>query len=57
MKVKQMAEEKGLNDFRGGTSWCNRLFKRNQLTIRAWTNVGQKMPDGWEEKKEFFLSM
>lgn len=55
IKANQMAVAKGLNDFRGGPSWCNRFFRRNKLTMRARTTVGQKLPDDWEKKKELFL--
>ncbi|XP_054709435.1 uncharacterized protein LOC129219140 [Uloborus diversus] len=35
IKAKQMAKEKGLDDFKGGPSWCSRFFKRNKLSMRA----------------------
>lgn len=47
-----MVTEKGLYNFRGGPSWCNRLFKRNKLIMRAQTTVVQKLPNDWEEKKK-----
>lgn len=55
IKAKQMADEKGYDDFLGGPSWCNRFFKRNGLTMRSRTTVGQKLPDDWQEKKASFL--
>lgn len=51
INAQQMANEKGLEDFVCGPSWCRCFFKRNKLTMRAWTTVGQNLLDDWVEKK------
>ena len=50
LKASVMAKEMGHRDFTSSPSWCFRFLKRNNLSIRARTDVGQKLPDGWEEK-------
>lgn len=34
------------------SSWCFRMMKRNNLTIRTATSIGQKLPADWEAKAQ-----
>jgi len=36
--------------FVGGPSWCSRFMRRNRLSVRSRTTVGQKLLENWEEK-------
>lgn len=42
-------------DFKGSASWICRFMKRNKLTKRAVTSVGQHLPDDWENKMSDFI--
>jgi len=50
LKSRQMAVDMQLNDFKGGPSWIFKFMKRQNLSVRARTTVGQKLPDDWEQK-------
>ena len=50
LKAKELATQMNLADFIGGPSWCHRFMRRNRLSVRTRTTVGQKLPDDWEEK-------
>lgn len=50
-----MANEKRYNNFIGDPSWCSRFLKRNKLTMRTRTTIGQKLPNDWKEKKASFF--
>jgi hypothetical protein len=43
------------NKFKASCCWCHNFMKRNGLTTRARTSVGQKLPEDWEAKKTEFL--
>jgi hypothetical protein len=49
-----MAGEKGIIGFKGGPNWCYKFMKRNRLSVRTTTSVGQPLPSDWEEKAEVF---
>lgn len=49
-KAKELAKQMNVAEFVGGPSWCSRFMRRNRLSVRARTTVGQKLPDDWEEK-------
>ena len=49
-KAKELAKQMNVAEFVGGPSWCCRFMRRNRLSVRARTTVGQKLPDDWEEK-------
>ncbi len=53
-KACQMAQEKGITSFKGGSNWCYKFMKRNGLSVRAVTSVGQPLPLDWEEKAAVF---
>eukprot|EP01133_Synstelium_polycarpum_P028940 gene28940-35273_t len=44
LEAKRMALELGLFDFRGGIAWCFKFMKREKLSVRAVTSVGQHIP-------------
>jgi hypothetical protein len=50
LRAKELAKEKGLDTFKGGRSWCHLFMKRNDLSVRAVTSVGQQLPQNWEQK-------
>jgi transposase-like protein len=54
LMARKIAIERGIDGFRGGINWCYRFMKRNQLSVRAVTSVGQPLPTGWEEKVALF---
>lgn len=54
-KAKQIAKDRGLTNFVGGPSWCNRFMKRAGFSIRSRTSVGQRTPDNWEELMTNFI--
>lgn len=54
MKARLMAAEKQIGDFKGGANWVYKFMKRNNLSVRARTTVGQHLPDNWEQKIQDF---
>ncbi len=50
LKTRQLATEKGIDNFTGGRKWCHSFMK----TVGAVTSVGQPLPSGWEEKSRCF---
>ncbi len=44
LKAKHIASEKGILNFKGSHCWINRFMKRHNLSVRAVTSVGQKLP-------------
>jgi transposase-like protein len=54
LKARLMAGEKGIIGFKGEPNWCHKFMKRNRLSVRAITSVGQPLPSDWEEKAEVF---
>lgn len=48
-QAKRMALQKNITDFKGGFSWIFKFMKRNKLSVRTRTTVGQQLPDNWEE--------
>ena len=42
--------------FTGSNNWCYRFMRRNRLSVRAQTSLGQKLPIDWEEKVALFRS-
>ena len=47
-RARQIAEDRGLTNFIGGPAWCHRFMKRNDLSVRARTTVGQRLPPDWQ---------
>jgi hypothetical protein len=47
---KRIAQEDNIKDFKGYPSWVFRFMKRNNLSVRFSTSVGQKLPSDWEAK-------
>ena len=47
-RARQIAEDRGLTNFIGGPAWCHRFMKRNDLSVRARTTVGQRLPQDWQ---------
>jgi len=55
LKARIIATEMNIADFSGGSvNWIYKFMKRNNLTVRARTTVGQKLPDDWENKLAVF---
>lgn len=55
LQAKLWAREQKIDDFKGGPCWCYRFMKRNKMSVRVRTTVGQQLPLDWKEKKEAFL--
>ena len=49
-KAKKIAQEKNMTNFRGSTGWMTRFMKRENLSWRTRTHVGQKLPKDLEDK-------
>ena len=54
LKAKELAKQLNIAEFVGGSSWCSRFMRRNRLSVRSRTTVGQKLPENWEEKVRNF---
>uniref|UniRef100_K7F994 HTH CENPB-type domain-containing protein n=1 Tax=Pelodiscus sinensis TaxID=13735 RepID=K7F994_PELSI len=55
LKVRLMDMEMKIDDFHGGSgNWVYKFMRRNNLSIQAWTSVGQRLPDEWKKKKDDF---
>ena len=55
-KAKQYAKEDGINDFVGTNYWVFKFMKRNNLSVRSTTSIGQHLPEDWEAKAAKFLN-
>lgn len=54
LQARLIASNMKIDGFTGYPSWCYRFMKRNHLSVRAKTTVGQQLPEEWEVKaKEF----
>lgn len=54
-KARLLASEMKLDDFKGGSyNWVYKFMRRNNLSMRARTTVGQRLPDDWEKKLDDF---
>lgn len=53
-QAKILANDLGLVNFVGQPSWCYNFMKRNNLSNRCITSIGQKLPIDWEAKVENF---
>jgi len=47
---KRIAQEDNIKNFKAYPSWVFRFMKRNNLSVRFSTSVGQKLPSDWEAK-------
>lgn len=54
LKAKELAKNLNINDFKGSKCWCFLFMKRHDLSVRAVTSIGQKLPRDWEEKMAVF---
>ncbi len=54
MKAKEVADKSGIADFQGGPSWALRFMRRNNLSLRTWTTVTQKLPADHKEQVASF---
>jgi len=54
MRAKQIANEKCILNFKASHCWINRFMKRRNLSVRAVTSLGQKLPQDWKEKMAAF---
>ena len=50
IKARQMGKEMALTNFLGTAAWYHRFKKRNRLSIRFCTSVGQSFTLDWKEK-------
>lgn len=53
-EAKRFATENEIAGFLGGDKWCSGFKKRNNLSKRAVTSVGQKLPADWEQREQTF---
>ena len=49
-----MAKEMNLVEFEANPSWCHRFMRRQKLSVRCTTTVGQRLPADWEDKTRAF---
>ena len=50
LMAKEMAKNANISDFKASNGWCQKFMKRNKLSVRVRTTVGQKLPEMWEQK-------
>lgn len=50
LKSTSMARKMKLHNFIGGVNWVYKFMRRNNLSLRTRTTVGQHLPENWEEK-------
>jgi transposase-like protein len=55
LKAQSLSKQLKCENFIGGPSWCYRFMKRNGLSVRNRTTVGQALPDDWENKVSNFV--
>jgi hypothetical protein len=51
---KRIAQDDNIKEFKAYPSWVFRFMKRNNLSVRFSTSVGQKLPSDWEAKEVKF---
>lgn len=54
LQAKLIAQQLGLENFKGGSNWCYRFMKRKKLSVRVRTTIGQALPTDYEEKQASF---
>uniref|UniRef100_A0A0N5BK13 HTH CENPB-type domain-containing protein n=1 Tax=Strongyloides papillosus TaxID=174720 RepID=A0A0N5BK13_STREA len=54
IQARKLAMEQQIYGFKAGSSWVNRFMKRNDLSVRATTSTGQKLPPDYVQKLEEF---
>uniref|UniRef100_K7GDI2 HTH CENPB-type domain-containing protein n=1 Tax=Pelodiscus sinensis TaxID=13735 RepID=K7GDI2_PELSI len=55
LKARVMAMEQKIYDFKGGSpNWVYKFMRRNNLSVRALTSAGQRLPNEWEKKMHYF---
>ncbi|KAE9546677.1 hypothetical protein FO519_010111 [Halicephalobus sp. NKZ332] len=54
IRGQELALEKGIENFTGCPKWCHSFMRRQNLSIRARTSIGQPMPDGHHKKVDDF---
>ncbi|GFU97735.1 pogo transposable element with KRAB [Trichonephila clavipes] len=53
-RVCVIARKMNIVNSSGGSPWCYRFMKRNNLVVRSRSTVGQKLPDDWEKNLTTF---
>ena len=54
-KARLLAHERKIDGFIGGSyNWVYKFMRRNNLSVRARTTVGQRLPEDWEQKVDDF---
>ena len=54
-KARLLAHGMKIEDFNGRSyNWVYKVMRQNNLSIRAWTSVGQRLLEDWETKLEDF---
>ncbi|CAJ0600460.1 unnamed protein product [Cylicocyclus nassatus] len=56
LEAKRLADDMGIVDFNGGSSWCYNFMRRADLSMRASTSVGQHLPTNADELVASFRS-
>lgn len=55
LRAKSLAKIMNISNFAGNSSWCYRFMRRNKLSVRAKTTIGQQLPADWEAKVKDFV--
>ncbi|XP_054165766.1 fidgetin-like protein 1 [Oppia nitens] len=56
LKAKEIAINKSITGFKASDCWCNSFMRRNKLSVRAVSSIGQKLPQNWELKMAEFMA-
>lgn len=54
LKALSIANELEISECKFSGKWCHNFMRRNNLSLRAVTSTGQKLPDDWIEKLESY---
>ena len=55
LKGTQIAKQNKIDKFTASNGWLEKFMKRNRLSVRRNTSIGQHLPIDWQEKCASFL--
>lgn len=50
IKAKIIAKQMKIATFKASQGWCNRFFRRHNLSMRRRTHIAQRLPEDYEDK-------